>query len=236
VVGGFAKLAERRPEALLLMVGADHSGGVFRKLVESQGLGRRVRTAGYLDLAKFHVYLRAVDAMVNLRYPSAGESSGTVARALEEGRATIVNRTGSFAHIPDDVALKVELDADQTEQVGAHLIRLAEDSSFRAGLEERARSYASTELDAGRAARRYLGVARTGCGYDRPNAAPAPARPPDGVRHGSRPSCRSAAPRTRGGPTGPWTSGRSTTPRSNGWPRVRSHRRGAPSSWTCCTG
>jgi glycosyltransferase involved in cell wall biosynthesis len=159
VVGGFAKLAERRPEALLLMVGADHSGGVFRKLVESQGLGRRVRTAGYLDLAKFHVYLRAVDAMVNLRYPSAGESSGTVARALEEGRATIVNRTGSFAHIPDDVALKVELDADQTEQVGAHLIRLAEDSSFRAGLEERARSYASTELDAGRAARRYLGVA-----------------------------------------------------------------------------
>ena len=65
--------------------------------------------AGYVDLTQFYLYLKALDAMINLRYPSAGESSGTFARALAEGRAVIVNNYGSFAEVPGDVALKVEM-------------------------------------------------------------------------------------------------------------------------------
>lgn len=119
---------------------------------------------GYVDLTRFYLYLRAVDAVVNLRYPSAGESSGTVSRALAEGRATIVNDLGSFSEIPEDATLKVEIDGDQPEEVGAHLIRLAEDVAFRESVERAARHYALTELDPIRCRDLYLQVARRVCG------------------------------------------------------------------------
>jgi glycosyltransferase involved in cell wall biosynthesis len=159
VVGGFARLARRRQDALLLMVGADNSGGGLDRVIDRNGMRGRVRPVGYVGLTRFYLYLKAVDAVVNLRYPSAGESSGTVSRALAEGRATIVNDLGSFSELPDDATLKVEIDGDQPEQVGAHLIRLAEDPAFREGIELAARRYALTELDPIRCRDRYLEVA-----------------------------------------------------------------------------
>jgi hypothetical protein len=78
---------------------------------------------------------------------------------LAEGRATIVSNLGSFAEYPDDVCLKVEVDGDQAEQVGSHLIRLAEEPKVKAGLEQGARRYAEVQLDPRRCARMYLDVA-----------------------------------------------------------------------------
>ncbi len=161
VLGGFARLARERPDALLVIVGQDTTGGGLGRQIERMGLADRVRAAGFVDLERFHLYLRAVDAVVNLRYPSAGESSGTFARALAEGRATIVNDYGSFAEVPSDVALKVQVDGDQTEEVGEHLRRLASDDAFRAGVEARARAYAATVLDPVRCRDLYLDVARS---------------------------------------------------------------------------
>lgn len=161
VVGGFARLAARRPDAQLLMVGADNSGGGLDRLIDRAGVRGRVRPVGYVGLTRFYLFLKAVDAVVNLRYPSAGESSGTVSRALAEGRATIVNDLGSFSEIPDEATLKVEIDGDQPEEVGAHLIRLADDPSFREGVERAARHYAVTELDPIRCRDLYLEVAQS---------------------------------------------------------------------------
>jgi glycosyltransferase involved in cell wall biosynthesis len=159
VVGGFARLAARDPNALLLVVGADRSGGGLTRLLRRRGVEGQVRLTGFVDLSTFYLYLKAVDAVVNIRYPSAGESSGTFARALAEGRATIVNNVGSFAEVPSDVALKVEIDGDQAEEVGSHLIHLAGDPAYRIGIEERARAYAREFLDPNRCAALYLQVA-----------------------------------------------------------------------------
>ncbi len=161
VVGGFARLARRRSDAQLLMVGADTSGGALDRVIERTGVRGRVRAVGYVGLTRFYLFLKAVDAVVNLRYPSAGESSGTVSRALAEGRATIVNDLGSFSEIPDEATLKVEIDGDQPEEVGTHLIRLAEDPAFRERVERAARRYAATELDPIRCRDLYLDVARS---------------------------------------------------------------------------
>ncbi|HEX2267520.1 MAG TPA: glycosyltransferase, partial [Actinomycetota bacterium] len=160
VIGGFARLAERRPDALLLVVGANHLGFGVLNLIAALGLNRRVRLTGFLDLPRFYLYLKACDAVVNLRWPSAGEASGTLARALAEGRATIMNNVGSFSEVPNDVALKVEVDGDQAEEVGNHLIQLADNPGLRTSLEQRAREYARTVLDPTRCADLYLDVAR----------------------------------------------------------------------------
>ena len=159
VIGGFERLAHVDPDARLVLTGADHTGGGLDLMVHRHGLDGKVIKAGYVDLERFYLYLKAVDATVNLRYPSAGESSGTFARALAEGRAAIVNDLGSFAEVPSDVALKVEVDGDQAAQVGAHLVRLASDQAFRASIETGARRYATTVLDPARCRDLYLEVA-----------------------------------------------------------------------------
>jgi glycosyltransferase involved in cell wall biosynthesis len=165
VLRGFAKLVEARPDAVLLLVGQRQLSGMgLDRLIESLELGRRVRVAGFVDLPRFYLHLKAADAVVNLRYPSAGEASGTFARALAEGRAIVAGNVGSFARVPSDVVLKVEVDGDQASQVGTHLIRLAEDPALKTALEERARLYAATELDQARCARLYLEVAREAAG------------------------------------------------------------------------
>jgi glycosyltransferase involved in cell wall biosynthesis len=161
VVGGFAALASAWPEARLVMVGADRTGGGLDRLIKRYRLDGRITITGYVGrLSKFYLYLKAVDAVINLRYPSAGESSGTFARALAEGRVVIVNNLGSFGEVPPDVALKVEADGDQAQEVGAHLLRLAGSPEYRRGIEARAREYAATVLDPERCRDLYLSVAR----------------------------------------------------------------------------
>jgi glycosyltransferase involved in cell wall biosynthesis len=160
VLGGFARLLERRPDARLVVIGENQLGVGVDWLLRTRGLKGRADLTGYVDMVTFALYLKAVDVVVNLRYPTAGEASGTFTRALAEGRASIVSNLGSFAEYPDQVCLKVEVDGDQAEQVGDHLIRLAEDPPFKTEMEERARRYASQALDPGRCAALYLDVAR----------------------------------------------------------------------------
>jgi glycosyltransferase involved in cell wall biosynthesis len=159
VLSGFARLAAVRPDARLVLIGSDRTGGGLDLLARRLGIEDRMRAVGYVDLPTFYLYLRAVDAVVNLRYPSAGESSGTFARALAEGRPVIVSDLGSFAEVPDGVALKVDVDGDQAEQIGTHLVRLADDSAHRARIEAAARVYAATELDPIRCRDLYLAAA-----------------------------------------------------------------------------
>jgi glycosyltransferase involved in cell wall biosynthesis len=159
VVGGFARLAAADPTARLVIVGADHSGGGLARLAARHGVTDRVSLTGFVDLERFYLYLKAVDVVINLRYPSAGESSGTFARAVAEGRATIVNDLGSFAEVPPGVTLKVEVDGDQAEEVAQHLLRLAGDPAFREAVERRARDYGATVLDPRRCAARYVEAA-----------------------------------------------------------------------------
>jgi glycosyltransferase involved in cell wall biosynthesis len=160
LVEGFARLHQELPDSMLLVVGADATGGALGRTVRTRGLREAVTFTGWVDLERFFLYLKAVDAVVSLRYPTAGESSGPVARALAEGRAVIVNNYGSFADLPRDVVLKVEVDGDQGAELGRHLVELAGDPGLKAGLESRARAYAASTLDPRRCRDRYVEFAR----------------------------------------------------------------------------
>jgi len=159
VLSAFSKVADRHPEALLLIVGQDAPTRSLGRALERYPHRDRVRMTGYVGLPDFYRALRAADAVVNLRFPTLGESSGSFARALAVGRATIVNDAGSFADVPPDATLRVELDDDQVEAVAAHLLRLAADPALRDRVEAAARAYAAAELDPARCAVRYVEAA-----------------------------------------------------------------------------
>ena len=160
LIHGFARFHREVPDSALLLVGADRTGGALSRLVGELGIGSAVRTTGYVDLVHMYICIRAIDVSINLRYPSAGESSGTLARSLAEGRVAIVNNYASWTELPGDVALKVEIDGPQDEEVAEHLLRLARDRALRESMEDRARRYAREHLDPVRCAEQYVAFAR----------------------------------------------------------------------------
>ena len=71
------------------------------------GIQEQSRITGYIDEIDFFRYLKAADVVVNLRYPTAGETSGTLIRTLGAGKPVIVSDFGQFADFPEDICLKV---------------------------------------------------------------------------------------------------------------------------------
>jgi glycosyltransferase involved in cell wall biosynthesis len=159
VLHGFADLHRLLPDARLLLVGADHTGGIVRELATGLGLQEAIVATGYVDLARFHLYLRAVDVVVALRYPSAGETSGALVRALAEGRPVIVSDHASTAELPGEAVLRVAVDGPAEDQVAAHLTRLAGDAELGRRLGRAAGQYARTALDPERCRDGYVGFA-----------------------------------------------------------------------------
>jgi glycosyltransferase involved in cell wall biosynthesis len=160
VIEGFARLARELPDAQLVLVGKDHTNGRLGTWTDRPELRGKIRVTGFVDLIEFYRYLLAVDVVVNLRYPTVVESSGTNARALAEGRPLVVSNVGAFAELPDDAACKVEIDEDQGAAVGRHLVRLFGDDAFRDSIVARGKEYAERWLDSAVVGRAYVQAAR----------------------------------------------------------------------------
>ena len=130
-----------------------------RALITSLGLEDIVEITGYVAEPDFYRYVAASDIVVNLRYPSGGETSGTLIRALGAGACLVVNDIGSFAEYPDDVCAKVPVDSGvddaDFERVVLPLIR---SSAARRRLSRAARRYMQATHAIEESARRYLRI------------------------------------------------------------------------------
>ena len=130
----FARLRRERPDARLLLVGAVSPGFDLDRRLQRLGLSDEgiVREA-YVEEERLWALMAACDVCVNLRSPTMGETSGSVIRQLSLGKPVVVSDVGWFAELPDDVALKVPVGADETETLYAALELLARDERARAG-------------------------------------------------------------------------------------------------------
>src|SRR5207244_10331167 len=106
----FASVRLRRPGARLLLVGASAERFDLSRRLERLGLRDGVLREDYVSEERMWSLMAACDVLVNLRYPTMGETSGSVVRALSLGRPLVVSDVGWFAELPDDVVLKVPVD------------------------------------------------------------------------------------------------------------------------------
>ena len=97
--------------------------------------------------------MRACDVLVNLRFPTMGETSGSVIRGLSLGKALVVSDVGWFAELPDGVALKIPVDDYEVPLLEAALGFAAE---HRDALGAAARAYVDREHALDRAADAYV--------------------------------------------------------------------------------
>jgi hypothetical protein len=114
-----------------------------------------VRCLGYLDEPAMLGLLAASDLLLNLRYPSFGESSGVLARALGLGCLVAVTNSGAYAELPDDICIKLAARADPSAELTSLITRLAGDPAGLQEVREGARSFAAGALHPARIAARY---------------------------------------------------------------------------------
>jgi glycosyltransferase involved in cell wall biosynthesis len=143
----FAVLRRDHPEARLLLAGAAGERFDVERRLERLGLTEGVLRLDYLPEDRLWSLMAACNVLVNLRYPTMGETSGSVIRALGLGRPLVVSDVGWFSELPDEVALKVPVGEEEVAVLVAAL-RVASEHGAELGAAARAHVAREHDLDA----------------------------------------------------------------------------------------
>jgi glycosyltransferase involved in cell wall biosynthesis len=159
----FAAFRRERPGARLLLVGAAGERFDVQRRLERLGLTEGVTRFDYVPEEGLWALMAACDVLVNLRYPTMGETSGSVIRALSLAKPLIVSDVGWFSELPDDVVLKVPVDGYEVATLKAAL-GVAVDHGPQLGAA--AREHVALHHDVERAADAYVEALETAAGGD----------------------------------------------------------------------
>jgi len=115
LVHAFARVRERHPGARLLLVGS--LAVRLGRLELPDGVEHR----DYVPEDELWSLMGACDAIVSLRSPTMGETSGSAIRALSLGKPLVVSDVGWFAELPDEAVIKVPVDEREEDTLAAAL-------------------------------------------------------------------------------------------------------------------
>jgi len=150
------RLVRLDPRVRMILVGEPHPDFPVDQLIRTLGLRDHVRIVGFVPIEKFVDYMGACDIILNLRYPTVGETSGSLQRALGLGKAVIVSDIGSFAELPDDVCLKVPIGPHEEDLIFEYLNTLVSRPDLARAMGARAQNWVERECNWGVVADRYV--------------------------------------------------------------------------------
>jgi len=162
ILRAFAKLRNEHDNVMLLLAGKPSAEikPEIEAFVAENGLTGSVTVTGYIDIEKFKEYIDMTDICLNLRYPSNGETSGSLMRILAKGRCVMVNRIGSFAEIDPDICVMLPSveemgEVREPEEIYSALKKLVVQPELRREKGAAARRFAEDELDLRIVAEKY---------------------------------------------------------------------------------
>ncbi|MEX1025253.1 MAG: glycosyltransferase [Planctomycetota bacterium] len=112
-----------------------------RATARALGLEDAVHFTGFVSEEEAWDWLHAGDVALNLRGPSSGGTSGGIFQAFSLGRFVLASDGAEQRELPDDVAVKIPLGADEVPVLAERLLQLASDPAERARREEAVRRY-----------------------------------------------------------------------------------------------
>jgi glycosyltransferase involved in cell wall biosynthesis len=159
----FGQLRRELPDATLVFAGGA-SGIELEREAKRAGVDDAAVVRGWVDVRELWSLLSACDVCVALRWPTMGETSAIVVRALSAGTPLVVSDVGWFTELPDDVALKVPIDAGEVEALTAALRRIAADPGLRERMSAAALELARSEHELERVADAYAAACEEAAG------------------------------------------------------------------------
>ena len=129
VLSAFALASRRATNIGLLIVGEPAPNCDLPAMIAEHGVDpAKVHTSGFVSEEEFDAFLAASDRVVNLRYPTAGETSGALLRIFAAGRPVAVSDLAQFTEFPSDVATRIPLGEGEVTALSEFM--LAPDDPF----------------------------------------------------------------------------------------------------------
>jgi glycosyltransferase involved in cell wall biosynthesis len=148
-------VARLEPNVHLALVGRRIPTWDPEPVLRASGLGARVTLAADVSDEEFLGWLQAADVVVDLRFPHRGEVSGTLIRAMQVGRPSVVSGVGTYLDLPAEVVVHVAPGPPDVAELAAVFSRLAADPEQRSRLGERARAHLQATAGNDRTAHGY---------------------------------------------------------------------------------
>lgn len=172
IIGCFGFVnANKRPEkiidAILSLINKDYkiklvffgksNDELYRK-IESIKMKDNIFITGYLEKGEYELGIEMCDIVVNLRYPSMGESSGTLCEAFKYGKPVLVSDINQYKEFPDEVCWKVDVGDFEVHLLETMLEYLINNTDVRHALGENAMAYANSVLNPENIVRQYYEI------------------------------------------------------------------------------
>lgn len=124
-----------------IIVGSVSPNFALDTLIRRTGTQSAVHTTGYVSAEDFALYVALADVCINLRHPTAGETSASLLRLLAAAKPTLITASGSFVEIPRDAAVHIPLDQSEGAMLTASTFLLHQHTDVRKTLGQNARNY-----------------------------------------------------------------------------------------------
>lgn len=112
------RIAQQQDSSLRLLIAGEPAPDIDVTSIAGPG----IVVTGYVPDDELSGYFEAADRLVNLRYPTAGETSGTLIRAIAAGKPVAVSDYAQFAELPDGVVVKIPLGRGEVEALVRFLL------------------------------------------------------------------------------------------------------------------
>ncbi len=117
----------------------------------------------HLPIHELEGIIAASDICINLRYPTMGESSGSLLRMMGYSKPTLVTNYGSYAEFPNYCVIKIDPDINEKEMIKRSVSALTKDEDFRISLGKEAGDYVARECGIKKCAGEYTAFINNVC-------------------------------------------------------------------------
>ncbi len=145
----FRIVAMRQPDARLLIAGQAHPEVPVEALIQELGLQGSVHVLSYVPADTLDAHIAACNVVLNLRWPSFGETSGITSRAFGLGRTVVMSDAGASREYPDDICVRIPGDEFLERVLGETLAWLASSPACTKEIGSAARRWAIQKLPLG---------------------------------------------------------------------------------------
>jgi len=151
-----AELAWAEGADLKLLVQGKFASSDLERAMGARLTGNpRILRVGFLEEREFWKWAAAADVCLNLRFPSAAETSGIAIGMMGIGKAVVFTGGDEIVRIPEDACLRVEVGAAEERELADYLVWLAGERGAAEEIGKRAAEYVRAEHAVDRVAQEY---------------------------------------------------------------------------------
>jgi glycosyltransferase involved in cell wall biosynthesis len=143
-----------------LLIQGEFSSTDLERALRDQLRSPHILRAGYLQPTEFWKYAAATDLCINLRYPSAGETSGIAISMMGIQKPVIFTSGAEISRFPENACLKVDLGPVEEDHLAGLIRWMASDRLALSEIGSRAGAHILANHDADRIAQRFWEVLR----------------------------------------------------------------------------